>query len=61
MLLNLSFIACSLLLAPHMSQPIYALVIAVILGGIAQLAFQLPALKKIGMIPSFTGFGTRAR
>ena len=57
-LLNLSFIACSLLLAPHMSQPIYALVIAVILGGIAQLTFQLPALKKIGMIPSFTGFRT---
>lgn len=50
-LLNLSFIAASLLLAPHLSQPIYALAIAVFVGGVLQLAIQVPALRKIGMLP----------
>ena len=50
-LLNLSFIACSLLLAPYVDPPVLALAVAVVLGGIAQLAFQLPALMKIGMLP----------
>ena len=50
-LLNLSFIAASLLLAPHLSEPVYALAIAVFVGGIVQLAFQIPALLKIGMLP----------
>ena len=50
-LLNLSFIACSLLLAPYVDPPVLALAVAVVLGGIAQLAFQLPALVKIGMLP----------
>lgn len=50
-LLNLSFIACALWLAPHVDPPVLALAIAVILGGIAQLAIQLPALKRIGMLP----------
>lgn len=50
-LLNLSFIAASLLLAPHLSEPVYALAIAVFVGGVIQLAFQIPALRKIGMLP----------
>ena len=50
-LLNLSFIAASLFLAPHLGQPVYALAIAVIVGGILQLAAQLPPMKKIGMLP----------
>lgn len=50
-LLNLSFIAASLLLAPYMKQPIYALAIAVIVGGVLQLAIQIPSLRKIGMLP----------
>lgn len=50
-LLNLSFIAASLFLAPHMKQPIYALAIAVFAGGILQMAIQIPALVKIGMLP----------
>lgn len=50
-LLNLSFIGCSLLLAPHLERPVYALAAAVILGGCLQLGFQLPALRRIGMIP----------
>lgn len=50
-LLNLSFIAASLLVAPHMTQPIYALAFAVFFGGVLQLAIQVPALMKIGMLP----------
>ena len=50
-LLNLSFIAASLLLAPMMSQPVYALAIAVFIGGLLQLGLQIPALRKIGMLP----------
>jgi putative peptidoglycan lipid II flippase len=50
-LLNLSFIAASLLLAPMMSQPVFALAIAVFIGGLLQLGLQIPALRKIGMLP----------
>ena len=50
-LLNLSFIAASLLLAQHMAQPIYAMAIAVFVGGVLQVAIQIPALMKIGMLP----------
>ena len=50
-LLNVSFIASSLWLAPHLKTPIYALAFAVILGGIAQLLIQFPALKRIDMLP----------
>lgn len=50
-LLNLSFIAASLLVAPHMKQPVYALAFAVIAGGILQVAIQIPALRRIGMLP----------
>src|SRR5258706_7394719 len=50
-LLNLTFIAFALLLAPHLEQPVMALAWAVLLGGIVQLAFQFPFLKRIGMWP----------
>jgi putative peptidoglycan lipid II flippase len=50
-LLNLSFIVCSLFLAPLVDPPVLALAIAVVLGGIAQLAFQIPALIRVGMLP----------
>ncbi|WP_025917115.1 murein biosynthesis integral membrane protein MurJ [Herminiimonas sp. CN] len=50
-LLNLSFIAASLFLAPLLKQPVYALAIAVFVGGVLQLAVQIPALLKIGMLP----------
>src|ERR1700716_540346 len=43
-LLNVSFIAASLFLAPHLKQPIYALAIAVLAGGVLQMAIQIPAL-----------------
>jgi putative peptidoglycan lipid II flippase len=49
-LLNLSFIAFALLAAPRFAQPIVALAWAVFFGGLAQLAFQLPFLQRIGML-----------
>jgi putative peptidoglycan lipid II flippase len=51
-LLNLSFIACALWLAPHLDKPVVALAWAVFLGGVAQLAFQVPFLKRIRMLPA---------
>jgi putative peptidoglycan lipid II flippase len=51
-LLNASFIAFALLLAPHLQQPIYALAWAVFAGGVAQLLFQIPFLRRIGMLPA---------
>lgn len=50
-LLNISFIACSLLLAPYFHPPVLVLAWAVFIGGILQLGFQLPYLAKIGMLP----------
>lgn len=50
-LLNLSFIACAVWLAPHLSRPILALAAAVVIGGVLQLAVQLPALAAVGMLP----------
>lgn len=51
-LLNISFIAFALLVAPHLDKPIVALAWAVFFGGLAQLAFQVPFLKRIGMLPA---------
>ncbi len=50
-LLNVSFIACSLLLTPYFDPPVLTLAWAVFFGGIAQLAYQLPHLKKLDMLP----------
>jgi len=50
-LLNLCFIAFMFLVAPHLERPILALAWAVFFGGIAQLLFQIPFLKRIGMWP----------
>jgi putative peptidoglycan lipid II flippase len=58
-LLNLSFIGASLFVAPHMKQPVYALAFAVVVGGILQIAIQLPALSRIGMLPRL-GFNPRS-
>ena len=58
-LLNVSFIVCSLFVAPHVDPPVLALAIAVIVGGIAQLALQVPALIRVGMLPRI-GLGLRA-
>jgi len=52
-LLNVSFIALALFATPWFDQPALVLGWAVFLGGVLQLALQLPALKKIGMLPRF--------
>lgn len=58
-LLNLGMIGASLFLSPYFETPIYALGVGVMLGGIAQLAIQIPALNKIGMLPR-VGLGIQA-
>jgi putative peptidoglycan lipid II flippase len=58
-LLNLCFIGAALLLTPLFDPPIYALAAGVVAGGIAQLAIQVPALRRIGVLPRI-GLGLRA-
>ncbi len=50
-LLNLSFILFALVLVPYFDPPILALAWAVLFGGLLQLGFQLPFLRRIGMLP----------
>jgi putative peptidoglycan lipid II flippase len=50
-LLNLSFIGCALWAAPYFDPPVLVLGIGVLLGGAAQLAFQLPFLARLGLLP----------
>ncbi len=50
-LLNVSFIVFALWLAPYFDPPVMALAWAVFCGGVLQLAFQLPFLMKIRMLP----------
>ncbi|WP_394781738.1 murein biosynthesis integral membrane protein MurJ, partial [Undibacterium sp.] len=50
-LLNIASIAASLFLQSHLEHPIYAMAIAVFAGGVLQVAIQIPALMKIGMLP----------
>lgn len=49
--LNLCMIAAALWLAPLLDTPVTALAWGVFAAGIVQLAFQIPALWKIGLIP----------
>ena len=50
-LLNLSLIGAALWLAPLMEEPVTALAWGVFIAGVAQLAFQYPALRSIGHWP----------
>jgi putative peptidoglycan lipid II flippase len=50
-LLNLCLIGAALLLAPHLEPPVMALAWGVLLAGIVQLAFQLPFLARLGLLP----------
>ena len=54
-LLNVAMIAAAWLLAPWLQaqglQPVYALPAGVMLGGLLQLAIQIPALSKLGLLP----------
>ncbi len=49
-LLNLSMIFFALFLTPYFDPPVMALGWAVLVGGLLQLLYQLPHLKKIGML-----------
>lgn len=48
--LNVSMIGFALFAAPYFHPPVLALAQAVTVGGVLQLAYQLPHLKKIGML-----------
>lgn len=48
---NISIILCAILLVPYLDEPVYALAIGVVLGGIAQFLFQLPFLYRYRMLP----------
>ena len=54
-LLNLSVIGAALLGVPLLKargiEPVYALAIGVMVGGVLQLGLQVPALLRIGMLP----------
>lgn len=49
-LLNVSMILFALFAAPYFHPPVLALAWAVTVGGILQLVYQLPHLRKIGML-----------
>ena len=52
-LLNVSFIVFALWLAPYFDPPVLALAWAVLIGGILQLAFQVPQLARLKVLPRF--------
>src|SRR5690606_13162676 len=58
-LLNLSMIGASLLLADRMAEPIHALAAGVLIGGALQLTVQWLALGRLGLLPRW-GHGLRA-
>ncbi|HNC84589.1 MAG TPA: murein biosynthesis integral membrane protein MurJ, partial [Nitrospira sp.] len=47
---NIFTIACMLFLSPWLSEPILAVAIGIVVGGVAQFAMQLPGLKRRGML-----------
>ena len=53
-LLNVSFIGIALFVAPYFDPPVKALAWAVFLGGVLQLALQLPFLRRIDMLPRYS-------
>lgn len=50
-LLNLCMITATVWLAPKFDEPIQALALGVFAAGVVQLAFQLPALHRLGLLP----------
>ncbi len=47
--LNLAMIASILLIAPRLSTPVYGLAAGVLIGGVAQLLLQVPAMFRLGV------------
>ena len=52
-LLNLTFIGFALWAAPYFDPPVKALAWAVFCGGVVQLAFQVPFLLRLRLLPRF--------
>ena len=52
-LLNIALLISIIFISPYFEEPIKAVAWGVLLGGVLQLSFQIPALYKIGMIPKF--------
>lgn len=54
-LLNVCMILAAWLLAPWLGrqgiEPIYAMAVGVMVGGVLQLAVQIPALRRLGLLP----------
>jgi putative peptidoglycan lipid II flippase len=50
-LLNLALIGAAIWLSPRFAEPIFGLAVGVFIAGLAQLAFQLPFLRGIGLLP----------
>jgi putative peptidoglycan lipid II flippase len=49
-LLNLAMILSVFFLCPHFSQPVLGLAVGVMIGGVLQLGFQVPAMMKKGFL-----------
>lgn len=49
-LLNLSMIAFTIFASPYFDPPILSLAVAVVVGGVLQLLYQLPFLKRLGLL-----------
>jgi len=49
--LNIMMIVTAVFLSPYMAEPVHALAWGMFLGGIIQLLFQFPFLKKIHLVP----------
>ena len=50
-LLNIALILSAVFLAPRLAQPVYALAIGVMIGGVLQLGLQIAAVKSAGLLP----------
>lgn len=50
-LLNVALIGAAVLLSPYMDRPEVALAVGVLIAGVAQLVFQLPALARLRLLP----------
>jgi putative peptidoglycan lipid II flippase len=55
-LLNLSIMSAAIFLSPYTEEPHYSLAWGVFIGGVVQLLFQIPFLKKMGMLPRFWAY-----
>ena len=64
-LLNLAMIVAAWLGAPWLAkmgiEPIYAMAVGVMVGGILQLAVQVPALRRLGLLPHISLSWRRVR